>query len=46
MEAISAWTDDMLRLPSATLLRLLRLGARIQALLPRGRTRPRERNAA
>jgi len=46
MEAISAWTDDMLRLPSATLLRLLRLGARIQALLSRGRAKPRERNAA
>ena len=45
MEAISAWTDDMLRLPSSTLLRLMRLGARIQALLGR-RAKPRERTAA
>jgi DNA-binding transcriptional regulator GbsR (MarR family) len=46
MEAISAWTDDMLRLPSATLLRLMRLGARVQALLTRSRTRPRETSRA
>jgi DNA-binding transcriptional regulator GbsR (MarR family) len=46
LEAISAWTDDMLRLPSSTLLRLLRMGARIQALLTRARPRPRERAAA
>jgi len=46
MEAISAWTDDMVRLPSVTLLRLMRLGSRIQALLSRGRAKPRERSTA
>jgi len=47
MEAISAWTDDMLKLPSATLLRLMRLGSRIQALLARPLgSKPRERTAA
>jgi len=33
MESLASWTDDMLRLPSSTLLRLMRLGARIQSLL-------------
>ena len=39
MEAISAWTDDMVRLPSATLLRLMRLGAKIQGFLVRNKPR-------
>ena len=46
MESLSTWTDDMLRVPSATLLRLMRLGARIQALLSRGKSKSRERTAA
>jgi DNA-binding transcriptional regulator GbsR (MarR family) len=46
LETLSSWTDDMLGLPSATLLRLMRLGARIQALLGRAKGKPRERRAA
>jgi len=46
MESLSAWTDDMLHLPSATLLRLMRLGARIQVFLGRGRAKRREAKAA
>ena len=37
MESLSRWSDDMLSLAPATLTRLLRLGARIQALLDRRR---------
>jgi DNA-binding transcriptional regulator GbsR (MarR family) len=33
METLSGWVDEMLRLPHPTLLKLLRLGARIQNLL-------------
>ena len=46
MESLSAWTDEMLRLPSSTLLRLMRLGARITVLLSRAKSRQRERPAA
>jgi DNA-binding transcriptional regulator GbsR (MarR family) len=35
MENLSAWTDQMLSLEPATLTRLMKLGARIQALLGR-----------
>jgi DNA-binding transcriptional regulator GbsR (MarR family) len=35
MEALSAWTDEMLGLETATLARLARLGARVQTLLRR-----------
>jgi DNA-binding transcriptional regulator GbsR (MarR family) len=39
MDSVSAWTDEMLGLDTATLARLTKLGSRIQALLPllRGR---------
>ena len=40
MESLSRWSDDMLSLAPATLTRLMRLGARIQALLDRTRRRP------
>jgi len=33
MEALSGWTDEMLALETATLKKLIRLGARVQALL-------------
>jgi hypothetical protein len=36
MEDLSAWTDQMLSLDRATLARLMKLGARVQALLGRG----------
>jgi DNA-binding transcriptional regulator GbsR (MarR family) len=36
MEALSAWTDQMLALDTATLGKLMKLGARVQALLGRG----------
>jgi DNA-binding transcriptional regulator GbsR (MarR family) len=35
MEALSRWTDEMLNLESATLARLMKLGAKVQALLRR-----------
>ncbi len=41
MESLSQWTDEMLRLEPTTLMRLMRLGTRIQALL--GRPKPRAR---
>jgi DNA-binding transcriptional regulator GbsR (MarR family) len=44
MESLSAWTDEMLRLPSSTLLRLMRVGARITVFL--SRTKSRQRTAA
>jgi DNA-binding transcriptional regulator GbsR (MarR family) len=44
MESLSQWSDDMLRLDTGTLARLLRMGARIAALLGRER-RPRERKS-
>jgi len=33
MQTLSAWTDEMLRLPSPTLMKIMKLGARIQTLL-------------
>jgi DNA-binding transcriptional regulator GbsR (MarR family) len=33
METTSAWADEMLRLPPETLVKIMRLGARIQGLL-------------
>jgi DNA-binding transcriptional regulator GbsR (MarR family) len=35
MEALSAWTDEMLALETATLARLAKLGAKVQTLLRR-----------
>jgi DNA-binding transcriptional regulator GbsR (MarR family) len=43
METLSTWAEEMLRLPHETLLKLLRLGARIQNLLTsvsKGRAKP------
>lgn len=37
MDNLSAWTDEMVALEPATLTRLMKLGARIQALLGRGK---------
>ena len=39
METLSAWVDEMLRLPPETLVKIMKLGARIQGLL-RGKARP------
>ena len=38
LETLTAWSEDMLKLDTATLIRLLRLGARIEKLraIPRG----------
>lgn len=33
METLSAWADEMLRLEPATLLKVMKLGAKIQGLL-------------
>lgn len=38
MEALSSWTEDMLRLDTVTLTRLMKLGDRIRALLPHGKS--------
>jgi DNA-binding transcriptional regulator GbsR (MarR family) len=35
MEALSAWTDEMLALETATLARVAKLGAKVQTLLRR-----------
>jgi hypothetical protein len=35
MESLSAWTDEMLALETATLARLAKLGAKVQSLLRR-----------
>jgi DNA-binding transcriptional regulator GbsR (MarR family) len=37
MEALSSWSEDMLRLDTVTLTRLMRLGDKIRALLPRSK---------
>jgi DNA-binding transcriptional regulator GbsR (MarR family) len=34
MEALSSWCEDMLRLDTATLTRLMRMGDKVRALLP------------
>ena len=39
METTSAWTDEMLRLPPETLVKIMKLGAKIQGLL-RGNSKP------
>jgi DNA-binding transcriptional regulator GbsR (MarR family) len=39
MESLSAWSDQMLALDTATLARLMKLGSRIQALLRGGKAR-------
>jgi DNA-binding transcriptional regulator GbsR (MarR family) len=35
MEALSSWCEDMLRLPTPTLTRLMKMGDKVRALLPR-----------
>jgi DNA-binding transcriptional regulator GbsR (MarR family) len=37
MEALSSWTEEMLRLDAVTLTRLMKLGDKVRALLPRGK---------
>lgn len=37
MEALSRWSEDMLRLDTATLTRLMRMGDKVRALLPQAR---------
>jgi len=39
MEALSSWTDAMLRLDTATLTRLMKMGDKVRALLPNPRKR-------
>jgi DNA-binding transcriptional regulator GbsR (MarR family) len=39
MDNLSGWTDQMLALEPSTLTRLMKLGARVQALLGRGKAR-------
>ena len=39
MEAISSWTDDMLRLDTPTLTRLMKMGDKVRTLLPRAKKR-------
>ena len=39
METTSAWTEEMLRLPPETLVKIMKLGAKVQALL-RGKGKP------
>jgi DNA-binding transcriptional regulator GbsR (MarR family) len=46
MESLSQWTDDMLLLTPGTLTRLMRMGARIQTLLGRGKPKARRTGAA
>ena len=42
MEALSSWSEDMLRLDTVTLTRLMRMGDKVRALLPRGKTAQRK----
>jgi DNA-binding transcriptional regulator GbsR (MarR family) len=37
MEAVSSWVDEMLNVETATLKRLVKLGAKVQALLGKGK---------
>ena len=37
MDTLSTWVDEMLRLPHETLMKILKLGARIQNLLTKVR---------
>ena len=39
METTSVWVDEMLRLPSETLVKIMKLGVKIQGLL-RGKAKP------
>ena len=38
MEALSSWSEEMLRLDTATLTRLMKMGDKVRALLPRGKS--------
>ncbi|MGY6519464.1 MAG: GbsR/MarR family transcriptional regulator [Lysobacteraceae bacterium] len=40
MNALSSWGEEMLRLEPATLMKIMKLGSRIQKLLREGRTTP------
>jgi len=40
MEALSSWTDEMLRLDTTTLTRLMKMGDKVRALLPASKRRP------
>jgi hypothetical protein len=40
MEALSAWSEEMLRLDTATLVKLMKLGARVRGIVRGGRTTP------
>ena len=39
MQALSAWGDEMLRLEPATLMKVMKLGARIQTLLRKAKVK-------
>jgi hypothetical protein len=39
MESLSAWGDEMLRLDPDTLMKVMKLGARIQKLLRQGKAK-------
>jgi hypothetical protein len=39
MEALSSWTEEMLRLDTSTLTRLMRMGDKVRALLPKRKAR-------
>lgn len=43
MEALSSWCEDMLRLDTATLTRLMKMGDKVRALLPRSKAARKER---
>ena len=42
METLSSWCEGMLRLDTVTLTRLMKLGDKVRALLPRGKTAGRK----
>jgi DNA-binding transcriptional regulator GbsR (MarR family) len=37
MESLSSWSEDMLRLDTTTLSRLMKMGDKVRALMPRGK---------
>jgi DNA-binding transcriptional regulator GbsR (MarR family) len=41
METVSSWADEMLRLPPETLVKIMKLGAKIQALMRGGPAKPK-----
>jgi DNA-binding transcriptional regulator GbsR (MarR family) len=43
MEALSSWSEDMLRLDTPTLTRLMKMGDKVRALLPRGKSAAKAR---